>query len=101
MSGTRTGKEVGVLALICGGSERLVVSEVAQGGVSEKEEVEVVMAGAEIFLSADDPLHWFQYLRAMGLEAFSTDDGLGVGGGGFLETGLGGGRGASAKYPAV
>ena len=52
-------------------------------------------AGSEIFLSA--PWHWFQYRSAMGFEAFSTEAGLGEGGGGLLTTGARTTLGASSK----
>ena len=98
ISGTRTGKEVGVRALgLTWGTLRLV-SEVTHGGDSlpVRDMAELgIRAGADIFRSV---VHWFQYLKAMGLEAFSTDLGEGDGAGGFF-TG-GGSWGPPAKYPA-
>ena len=76
----------------------LELSEAAQGGGSLKAMGMLgLSAGSDIFLSV---VHWFQYLKAMGLEAFSTDAGTGAGGGGLLETGAGIGAGP-VKYPAV
>ena len=74
----------------------------AQGGTSDDKGAwsRGIRAGSDIFRSV---VHWFQYLRAMGLEAFSTDLGDGDGAGFFL-TGVGGRTGGGAappgKYPA-
>ena len=63
------------------------MSEVTHGGDSlpVRDMAELgIRAGADIFRSV---VHWFQYLKAMGLEAFSTDLGEGDGAGGFFTGG--------------